>query len=57
VPAYLLTVLATLLQGDACKRCPNFSCAMNKTPDDVRLAFLAKNPTMAEAWKETDTIH
>jgi hypothetical protein len=30
---------------------------MNKTPDDVRLAFLAKNPTMDEAWKEADTTH
>ena len=41
-----------MLQGDACKRCPNFSCAMNKTPDDVKSAFLEKNPTMAKAWQQ-----
>ena len=52
----LAIYLNRMLQGDACKRCPNFSCAMNKTSDEVRRAFLAKNPTMANAWKDEQTL-
>lgn len=40
------------LLGNACQRCPNFSCAMNKTPPDVVEAFLKKNPKMKNAWEE-----
>ncbi len=42
---------AKILQGYACKRCPNISCAMNKTPDKVKEAFLEKNPKIKKAWK------
>ena len=48
----LAASLARLLQGGACKRCPNFSCAMNRVPDEVRDAFLRQNPTMEKAWRE-----
>ena len=44
--------LNKLLQGDACKHCANFSCAMNKVPDDIVQKFLDKNPTMKTAWVE-----
>ena len=32
-----------LLQGGACKKCPNFSCPMNKTPKDYFKIFIAKD--------------
>ena len=41
-----------LLQGDLCKRCPNFSCAMNKTPKEIRDAYINKNPVIKEAWEK-----
>jgi hypothetical protein len=40
------------LLGNACHRCPNFSCAMNKTPQNIIEAFQNKNPKMKKAWKE-----
>ena len=43
--------LNKLLQGDACMHCANFSCAMNKVPDDIIQKFLDKNPTMKTAWE------
>jgi len=43
--------LKTLL-GDRCKRCPNFSCPLNKVPADYVHLFLMKNIPMREAWKE-----
>lgn len=39
------------LRGGACKKCLNFSCAMNKTPDDIQKKFFQKSPTMRDAWK------
>lgn len=47
----LAGILDKFLRGGACKRCPNFSCAMNRVPDDIRNAFLQKNPTMKAAWE------
>ncbi|MFX1533052.1 MAG: hypothetical protein ACFFDI_02345 [Promethearchaeota archaeon] len=43
--------LNKLLQGYACKHCANFSCAMNKVPDDIIQKFLDKNLTMKTAWE------
>ena len=43
-----------MLRGGACKICTNFSCGMNKVPDDLRREFLEKNPTMKEAWERAD---
>lgn len=39
------------LRGGTCKKCLNFSCAMNKTPKEIRKKFFQKSPTMANAWK------
>ncbi len=39
-----------MLRGGTCKICTNFSCTMNKVPEDLRTEFLEKNPTMKEAW-------
>ena len=40
------------LIGENCKKCPNFSCAMNKTPDSLKDKFLDKNPKMKKAWSD-----
>jgi len=39
-----------VLLGFACKKCTNFSCAMNKVPKEVINKFLEKNPKMKKAW-------
>ena len=39
-----------VLLGFACRKCANFSCAMNKVPKEVINKFLEKNPKMKEAW-------
>ncbi len=39
-----------VLLGFACKKCANFSCAMNKVPKEVINKFLEKNPKMKNAW-------
>ncbi|MHA2000904.1 MAG: hypothetical protein ACTSVU_02280 [Promethearchaeota archaeon] len=46
----LMVWLNNLLQGDTCKRCPNFSCPMSKTPKNLIEKFLTLNPVMKEAW-------
>ncbi len=61
IPLVILTVIFILIMayftknllGNACQKCPNFSCAMNKTPPNILEAFLKKNPKMEEAWKES----
>ncbi len=47
----LVGVFDKLLRGGTCKKCINFSCSMNKTPEVIRNKFFQKNPTMAKAWK------
>jgi len=39
-----------ILLGNACKKCANFSCSMNKVPDEIMKKFLEKNPKMKNAW-------
>ena len=48
---FMVYYFSKKLLGDACKRCPNFSCAMNKVPKDVINKFLDKNPTMRKEWE------
>ncbi|MFX0044307.1 MAG: hypothetical protein ACFE8Z_00525 [Candidatus Hermodarchaeota archaeon] len=50
----LAAVFDKMLRGGTCKICTNFSCGMNKVPDDLRKEFLEKNPTMKEAWEKVD---
>ena len=38
-------------RGGTCKKCLNFSCAMNKTPVGIREKFFQQSPTMGNAWK------
>jgi hypothetical protein len=42
-----------VLLGDRCKRCPNFSCAMNKVPKELVMQFLEKNTVMQKAWEQS----
>jgi len=41
-----------VLLGDHCKRCPNFSCPLNKVPTHYVQLFFKKNKVMREAWEE-----
>lgn len=54
--SYMAYYFSKILLGDACKRCPNFSCAMNKVPKEIVNKFLEKNPIMQKAWKEKGNI-
>jgi hypothetical protein len=38
-----------------CPQCMNFACPANGVPEQVRAAFFARNPVVAEAWKETSS--
>ncbi|NHJ05550.1 MAG: hypothetical protein EAX90_12050 [Candidatus Heimdallarchaeota archaeon] len=46
----LVIVFGEILMSKNCKRCPNFSCGMNKVPNETIVKFLNKNPKMKEAW-------
>lgn len=48
----LVGVFDKLLRGGTCKKCINFSCSMNKTPEVIRKKFFQQNPTIAKAWKK-----
>ena len=39
-----------VLLGFACKKCANFSCAMNKVPKKIINKYIEKNPAMKDAW-------
>jgi hypothetical protein len=46
------TYFSKILLGNACKKCANFSCSMNKVPYEIVKIFLEKNPKMKKAWIE-----
>ncbi len=52
----IVIYFSSILQGNACKKCPNFSCAMNKVHDNIKEAFMEKNPIIKEAWKNSEKI-
>ncbi|MBN2334941.1 hypothetical protein JXL21_05235 [Candidatus Bathyarchaeota archaeon] len=33
-----------------CPHCVNFSCPLNRTPEDVKGAYIDRNPVLREAW-------
>ena len=45
----LIIAYRTLLRT-MCTRCYNFSCPLNRVPQDVRKVFFEKYPAFAEAW-------
>ncbi|MBD3352034.1 MAG: hypothetical protein GF364_11160 [Candidatus Lokiarchaeota archaeon] len=40
------------LQTMICTDCINFSCPLNKVPDEIRNKFIQKNPIIKKAWEE-----
>lgn len=54
ISTFLFMVVAgyfsRVLLGNACKKCANFSCSMNKVPKKLVDEFLEKNPKMKKAW-------
>jgi hypothetical protein len=42
-----------LLQTQLCAHCMNFACPLNRAKPGVRALFFARNPVVAEAWKES----
>lgn len=52
----LMYYFSKVLLGNRCKRCPNFSCAMNKVSQETINIFLQKNPSMQKAWKNSDYL-
>jgi len=45
----LLLFIVTLLRLN-CSRCVNFSCPLNRVPQDLVDAYLDRNPVIKEAW-------
>ncbi|MHA1462495.1 MAG: hypothetical protein ACTSPM_00050 [Candidatus Heimdallarchaeota archaeon] len=48
----LVVLFGQVLLGNQCKKCPNFSCTMNKVPKEQIDQFLNKNKKMKDAWLE-----
>jgi len=51
--AYVVTLAGFVLglRQWFCRRCMNFACPFNRVENPGRLAFLKKNPKLAEAWE------
>jgi uncharacterized membrane protein len=52
---FILTILGIILwviviQLKHCKECINFSCPLNRTPDELKQEFLRKNPMINDAF-------
>ncbi|MHC1591108.1 MAG: hypothetical protein ACXQS8_03410 [Candidatus Helarchaeales archaeon] len=45
-------IWALILSHEICVDCINFSCPLNKVPEEMRNEFLKKNPVMKEAWEK-----
>ena len=60
VDEYLFAILALITGGvwglilsfRFCTRCPNFSCPLNRVSKPIRDAYLRRNATMYQAWRE-----
>lgn len=47
-----IVLSALVMVGRNCPKCVNFSCPLNRVPDDVREEFFNRNETMRKAWEE-----
>lgn len=43
--------LEKFIGGNYCIKCVNLSCMMNKVPEELKEAYLDRNPTMRAAWE------
>lgn len=41
------------LVRNICPRCVNFSCPLNRVPEEIQQSYLMKNPRIQEAWKKS----
>lgn len=45
-----------LLYSQICVKCVNFSCPLNNVPEEMKTAYLEKNPKMGKAWEKAGKI-
>ena len=43
--------LEKFISENYCKKCVNLSCMMNKVPEELKAAYLRRNPEMLRAWQ------
>ena len=48
----LMIIFGEIILKKGCKKCANFSCGMNKVPEEIVNKFLEKNPKIKEAWEK-----
>jgi len=46
--------LLLLLKRNYCTRCVNFGCPLNNTPDNLKTAYLNRNPDIKRQWEEAE---
>ena len=51
--AWGIAISGWTLQKFHCSQCVNFSCVLNRVPEEVVDEFLKRNPVMREAWEES----
>lgn len=54
--ALLLYIMNSEVQGEVCKKCPNFSCTMNKVPKPLRDAYIKRNSVIRDAWEKSGYV-
>jgi hypothetical protein len=55
--AALVVVMGFAMRYKLCSQCMNFACPFNQVPPKARMMFFARNPGVAEAWKEYRAKH
>ncbi len=48
----LLLQLQKVIMKEVCTKCPNFSCALNKVPKDIKIHYIKNNPVIKDAWEK-----
>jgi hypothetical protein len=48
----VVVVMAAGMRSRMCRRCMNFACPFNQVAPSIRTAFFARNPIVAQAWKD-----
>jgi hypothetical protein len=43
-----IIIWIVVIQVKHCKECINFSCSLNRTPDELKMKFLRKNPVISD---------
>jgi len=48
--------LLLLLRRNYCTRCVNFGCPLNNTPNNLKTAYLTRNPDIKQQWEDADRL-